>query len=51
MCRLLEGGRLLVDGPYMDAERDLTLPYRGSATNGSLTCPAPGRGAAVEWEA
>lgn len=29
--RLLELTDILVDGPYIQAERDLTLPYRGSS--------------------
>ncbi len=28
--RLLEAGWLLVDGPYLSEQRDLSLPYRGS---------------------
>jgi len=28
--RLLEAGWLLVDGPFISAEEDITLPYRGS---------------------
>ena len=29
--QLLELADILVDGPYMEGQRDLTLPYRGSA--------------------
>ncbi|HPU01341.1 MAG: anaerobic ribonucleoside-triphosphate reductase activating protein [Firmicutes bacterium] len=50
--RLLEAGRLLVDGPYMEAERDLTLPYRGSRNQRLIDLPRSlAAGAAVEWEA
>ena len=31
MEELLELADLLVDGPYVEKQRDLTLPYRGSA--------------------
>ena len=30
---------LLVDGPYLEAERDLTLQYRGSANQRLLRLP------------
>lgn len=49
ISRLLRAGTLLVDGPYIEAERDLTLPYRGSRNQRLIDLPASlSRGAAVE---
>ena len=40
ISRLLEAGDLLVDGPYVAGERDLSLPYRGSKNQRILDLPA-----------
>ena len=49
--RLLEAGTLLVDGPYIRKERDLTLPYRGSRNQRLINLPRSlSAGAAVEWK-
>lgn len=47
---LLEEGWLLVDGPYVESERDLRLPYRGSRNQRLVDLPSSlARGVAVEW--
>jgi len=47
--RLLQAGMLLVDGLYIEAERDLTLPFRGSR-NQTIDRPAPLAGeGALQW--
>jgi anaerobic ribonucleoside-triphosphate reductase activating protein len=52
VSRLLEAGDLLVDGPYVAGERDLSLPYRGSKNQRLLDLPASLRlGAPQPWEA
>lgn len=49
--RLLEAGTLLVDGPYIRAERDLALPFRGSRNQRLIDLPCSmKKGAAVEWK-
>jgi anaerobic ribonucleoside-triphosphate reductase activating protein len=49
--RLLEAGTILVDGPFVEAERDLTLPYRGSKNQRLLDLPRSlERGSPVEWQ-
>jgi anaerobic ribonucleoside-triphosphate reductase activating protein len=40
ISRLLEAGDLLVDGPYVAGECDLSLPYRGSKNQRILDLPA-----------
>lgn len=48
--RLLHAGMLLVDGLYLEAERDLTLPFRGSRNQRLIDLPRSlEEGAAVEW--
>lgn len=48
---LLEYGTLLIDGPYLEAERDLTIPFRGSRNQRILDLPESLRfGQPVEWE-
>ncbi len=48
--RLLQAGTMLVDGPYVEAERDLTLSFRGSRNQRLIDLPASLReGSAVEW--
>jgi len=37
--RLLQAGMLLVDGLYIEAERDLTLPFRGSRNQRLIDLP------------
>lgn len=39
ILKLLQISELLVDGPYLEAERDLTLQYRGSANQRLLRLP------------
>ena len=47
---LLEAGRLLVDGPFVMEEQDLTLPYRGSRNQRLVDLPCSlEKGKAVEW--
>lgn len=47
---LLEIGWLLVDGPFILDEQDLTLPYRGSNNQRLIDLPLSLReGKAVEW--
>lgn len=47
---LLEAGRLLVDGPFILGEKDLTLPYRGSRNQRLIDLPRSlKKGKAVEW--
>lgn len=47
---LLRAGRLLIDGRYVQSQRDLTLPFRGSRNQRLLDLPLSlQRGAAVEW--
>ncbi len=49
--RLLEAGMLLIDGPYSEEERDLTLPFRGSRNQRLIDLPRSlEEGAAVEWK-
>lgn len=49
--RLLEAGTILVDGPFIEAERDLTLPYRGSKNQRLLDLPRSlAQGASAAWE-
>ncbi len=49
--RLLRAGTLLIDGPYLREERDLTLAYRGSRNQRLLDLPLSlKKGAAVEWK-
>jgi anaerobic ribonucleoside-triphosphate reductase activating protein len=41
---------VLIDGPFLEEERDLTLPFRGSANQRVLDVPASlAAGAPVEW--
>jgi anaerobic ribonucleoside-triphosphate reductase activating protein len=48
--RLLQAGMLLVYGLYIEAERDLTLPFRGSRNQRLIDLPRSlEKGAAVEW--
>lgn len=48
--RLLRAGTLLVDGPYIEAERDLSFPFRGSRNQRLIDLPASlEQGTAVEW--
>jgi anaerobic ribonucleoside-triphosphate reductase activating protein len=50
--RLLEAGWLLVDGPFILAQRDLSLPYRGSRNQRLLHLPRSLRERKpVPWEA
>ncbi len=50
--RLLGAGTLLVDGPYIQEERDLTLPFRGSRNQRLIDLSRSlEQGAAVEWKA
>lgn len=47
---LLEAGRLLVDGPFILDEKDLTLPYRGSRNQRLVDLPRSLKeGKTVEW--
>lgn len=47
---LLELVDVLIDGPFLQAERDLTLPFRGSANQRVLDVPASlAANAAVPW--
>lgn len=49
--QLLGAGMLLIDGPYIREERDLTLPFRGSHNQRLIDLPRSlGKGAAVEWK-
>lgn len=46
----LDAGRLLVDGPFILDERDITLPYRGSRNQRLIDLPRSLKeGKAVEW--
>lgn len=46
---LLECGNILIDGPYLEAERDLSIPFRGSRNQRILDLPESLRlGQAVE---
>lgn len=48
---LLDAGRLLVDGPFILDQRDLTLPYRGSRNQRLIDLPQSLKeGIAVEWQ-
>lgn len=48
--RLLQAGTLLIDGPYIEAERDLALPFRGSRNQRLIDLPRSLKdNAAVEW--
>ena len=44
---LLEEIDILVDGPYLEAQRDLTLQFRGSANQRLIDLPATLRGGKV----
>jgi len=47
---LLDAGRLLVDGPFILDEQDLTLPYRGSRNQRLIDLPRSiKKGIAVVW--
>lgn len=47
---LLTAGLLLIDGPFILAEQDLSLPYRGSRNQRLIDLPRSLRaGRAVEW--
>lgn len=47
---LLQAGWLLVDGPFIMEQRDLTLPYRGSSNQRLIDLSASLReGKAVDW--
>lgn len=51
VMQLLRAGMLLVDGPYIRGERDLTLPFRGSRNQRLIDLPCSlENGAAVEWK-
>ncbi|MDR3318412.1 MAG: anaerobic ribonucleoside-triphosphate reductase activating protein [Clostridiales bacterium] len=42
---------ILIDGPYLEAERDLTLDFRGSRNQRILDCAKSlKKGEATEWE-
>ncbi len=48
---LLAASDILVDGPYMEAKRDLALPFRGSANQRLIDVPRSLlAGQAVEWD-
>ncbi|MDW7728555.1 MAG: 4Fe-4S single cluster domain-containing protein [Bacillota bacterium] len=47
---ILAKGRLLIDGPFLENESDLTLPFRGSRNQRIIDLPATMRtGKPVEW--
>lgn len=49
-CFLLEAGWLLVDGPFMQKELDLSLAYRGSRNQRLIDLPASLKiKRAVQW--
>lgn len=49
-CRLLNRAWLLIDGPYIAAEKDLDLPYRGSRNQRIIDLPSSLAGnETVEW--
>lgn len=51
IMQLLRAGLLLVDGPYIRGERDLTLPYRGSRNQRLVDLArSQEKGVAVEWK-
>lgn len=50
--RLLAAGHILIDGPYHEEERELTLPFRGSSNQRMLDLIGSMKyGRAVEWQA
>ncbi len=48
---LLETGWLLVDGPFVESRKDLSLSYRGSSNQRLVVlAPSLAEGEAVEWD-
>ncbi len=48
---MLDAGRLLVDGPFILDEQDLTLPFRGSRNQRLIDLPLSlKKNKAVEWQ-
>lgn len=51
-CSLLHSGSILVDGPFIMAEQDYNLPYRGSRNQRLIDLPRSLKsGSAVKWSA
>ena len=49
-ARLLSAGWLLIDGPYRQEERDISLPFRGSRNQRILDLPrSMKQGTAIIW--
>jgi anaerobic ribonucleoside-triphosphate reductase activating protein len=50
LLRVLQSGWLLIDGPFVTAEQDLTLPYRGSRNQRLVDLPRSlEEGRAIQW--